>query len=62
MSPPPNEVTFDLEEARELLIALEEGCEVVSSTDRLSVLAQLEQQLLVLTHKLGLEEGGSDAD
>jgi hypothetical protein len=56
VSPPPEMVTYDLEEALELLVALEEACEVVTSTDHLSVLAQVEHQLQVLTNKLRLNE------
>jgi hypothetical protein len=59
---PPEDVQFILEDALELLIALEEACEIVRMTDHLSVLVQIENQLLTLTDKLGFEQGDLDAD
>jgi hypothetical protein len=57
---PPELVHFDLEEALELLGALEDSRDILIDTDHLSVLSQVEHQIQGLSRKLGLDEGGSD--
>jgi len=57
---PPLEVVLDLEEALNLLAALEDGRDVLIDTDHLAVLSQVEQQIQILSRKLGLDQGGFD--
>jgi hypothetical protein len=58
---PPEQIDLGLDEAIELLAALEDARDVLVETDHLSVLVQVEQQIQLISHKLGLEQGGSDA-
>jgi hypothetical protein len=55
-------VRYSLEEALELLAALEDGRDVLVDTDHLSVLAQVEHQIQQLNRRLGLDQGGPDVD
>jgi hypothetical protein len=55
---PPADVVYILEESLDLLAALEDSRDVLTNTDHLSVLSQVEHQLQILSHKLGLDEGG----
>jgi hypothetical protein len=55
---PPGRVQYDLEEALGLLATLEDSRDVLFVTDHLSVLAQVEHEIQVLSHKLGFEQGG----
>jgi hypothetical protein len=55
---PPELVTLDLDEALELLAALQDSREILVRTDYLAVLAQVAYQLQLLEHKLGFEQGG----
>jgi hypothetical protein len=57
---PPDRVEFELEEALDLLAALEDSRDVLVDTDHLSVLSQVEDQIQHLTRKLGIDEGGPD--
>jgi len=58
---PPAQVTYSLEEALELLAALEEAGGALRSTDHLVELAQVEQEARRLHGKLGLgDDGQSD--
>jgi hypothetical protein len=57
---PPQEVILDLEEALNLLAALEDSRDVLIDTDHLAVLSQVEHQIQILSRKLGLDQGGSD--
>jgi hypothetical protein len=57
---PPDGVLYSLEEALDLLAALEDGRDVLVDTDHLSVLAQVEHQIQELSRRLGLDQGGSD--
>jgi hypothetical protein len=59
---PPERVAFDLEEALELLAALEDALDIIAGTDHLAVLAQLEHEIVQLSRKLGLDQppGGFD--
>ena len=59
---PPREVTYDLEEALELLAALEDARDVLSDSDHLAVLVQVEHQIQVLSRRLGFDQGGTDAN
>ena len=56
---PLEEITYDLEEAIQLLLALEQARDVLTGTDFWSPLAAIEHQIGALVRKLGLE-GGSD--
>lgn len=60
-SGPPGDITLGLEEALDLLAALEDARDVLVDTDHLSVLAQVEDQIQRLSRKLGLDQGGRDA-
>lgn len=51
---------FELEEAVDLLAALEDSRDVLVNTDHLSVLSQVEHQIQHLSRKLGIDEGGPD--
>jgi hypothetical protein len=51
---PPDQVTYSLESALDLLSALEDSRDVLIATDHLSVLSQVEHQIQILNHKLGL--------
>ncbi len=57
---PPHVVAFDLEEALNLLAALEDSWDTISNTDHFAVLSQVEHQIEILSRKLGLDEGGFD--
>jgi hypothetical protein len=59
---PPAAVSYGLEDALELLAALEDARDVLSEGDHLSVLAGVEQQVAILNRKLGFDEpkGGTD--
>jgi hypothetical protein len=59
---PPIAVEFDLEEALELIAALEDARDILIETDHLAVLAQVEHQIQRVSGRLGLGQGGSDAD
>jgi len=51
---PPDQVTFSLENALDLLAALEDSRDILVDTDHLAVLSQIEHQIQTLNHKLGL--------
>lgn len=53
---PPDEVRFDLEESLELLAALEDARDALSDSDHLTVVAELEHQLALLSRKLGFDQ------
>jgi hypothetical protein len=55
---PPGRVQYGLEEALGLLAALEDSRDVLVTTDHLTVLAQVEHEIQVLSRKLGFERGG----
>ena len=59
---PPDEVCFDLEEALELLAALEDARDALADSDHLAVVAQLEHEVVGLGRKLGFDQppGGGD--
>ncbi len=58
----PDQIDLGLDEALELLGALEDARDVLIDTDHLSVLAQVEHQIQVVSRKLGFGQGGSDVD
>jgi hypothetical protein len=53
---------YDLEEAPELLAALEDTRDVLGDSDHLAVLVQVEQQIEVPSRRLGFDQGGADAN
>jgi hypothetical protein len=55
-------VGFELEEALDLLAALEDSRDVLINTDHLSVLSQVEYQIQHLSRKLGIDEGGPNVN
>lgn len=55
---PPGRVDYELEEALELLAALEDSRDVLVGGDHLSVLVQVEHQIQVLSRRLGFDQGG----
>jgi hypothetical protein len=59
---PPNRLVYRLEEALDLLAALEDSRDVLIETDYLAVLSQVEHQIQILSRRLGLDQGGSDVD
>ena len=59
---PPTHVTYALDEALELLAALEDARDVLVDSDHLGILAELFQQITVLNRKLGFEASGGNTD
>ena len=59
---PPDRILYDLEEALELLAALEDAFEVVAESDYLGVVAEVETEVSRLHRKLGFDRpfGGED--
>jgi hypothetical protein len=57
MEEPPDEVCYDLEEAIQLLLALEQARDALAGSDFWSPLAGVEHQIVALVRKLGLEGG-----
>jgi hypothetical protein len=57
---PPDRITYDLEEALELLAALEDALEVVADTDYLGVVAEVENEVARLHRKLGFDHPGGE--
>ena len=57
---PPNHLIYRLEDALDLLAALEDSRDVLIDTDHLAVLSQVEHQIQILSRRLGLDPGGSD--
>ena len=53
---PPARVQYGLEEALDLLAALEEARDALITTDHLAEAAQVEHQVQVLSHRLGFDE------
>lgn len=58
---PPGDVALTLEQALDLLAALEDARDILVGTDHLSVLAHIEDQIQRLSRKLGFDQGGPDA-
>jgi len=59
---PPDEVVYDLDEALELLAALEDAREALAETDFLAPVAEVEREIARLHRKLGFGRpfGGTD--
>jgi hypothetical protein len=59
---PPDRITYHLEEALELLGALEDALEVVAQSDYLGIVAEVETEVARLHRKLGFDHpsGGED--
>ena len=57
---PPDRITYDLEEALDLLAALEDALEVVTGTDYLGVVAEVENEVARLHRKLGFDHPGGE--
>lgn len=58
---PPTSVIYDLEEALELLAALEDARDTLRDTEHLAGVLALEAQIQVLSRRLGFDDGGTDA-
>jgi len=52
-------VSYGLDEALDLLAALEDARDVLIATDHFAVLAQVEHQVQLLGRKLGLGKGST---
>jgi hypothetical protein len=61
-SEPLDAATYDLEEALELLTALEDAREALADSDHLAVVAVIEHEVARLDRKLGFDRpfGGAD--
>ena len=59
-SGPPTSVTLDLDEALDLLAALEEARDTLRDTEHLAGVVSLEAQIQLLSRRLGFDDGGSD--
>jgi hypothetical protein len=57
---PPTSVTYDLEEALELLAALEEARDTLRDTEHFAGVVTLEAQIQLLSRRLGFNDGGTD--
>ena len=58
---PPTSVIYGLEEALELLAALEEARDTVRDTEHFAGVLTLEAQIQLLSRRLGFDDGGTDA-
>ncbi len=59
---PPQSVSYDLEEALELLAVLEDARETLNDTGHLTGVVALEAQARLLSRRLGFGEPEGDAD
>ena len=57
---PPTSVTYDLDEALELLAALEDARDTLRDTEHLAGVLTLEAQIQLLSRRLGFDDGGTD--
>lgn len=55
---PPASVHYELDEALDLLAALEEARDALIGTDHLAEVAQVEHQIQLLSRRLGFDEPG----
>jgi hypothetical protein len=53
---PPDEVRLDLEEALRLLAALEDARDALTDSRHLTVVADVEDQVRLVSHRLGFDE------
>lgn len=58
---PPARIAYDLEEALDLLVALEEARATLLDTEHLAGVLMLEGEIEALVRKLGFDDGGTDA-
>lgn len=54
---PPEWVEYSLEEALDLLAVLEGAAQVLTDTDQLADLAEVQHQMILLSRKLGFDDG-----
>jgi hypothetical protein len=59
-SKPPERVDYELDDALDLLAALEDARDILIDTDHLAVLAEVEHHIQFLSRKLGLDRGEPD--
>ena len=59
---PPGFIFYRLDEALDLLAALEDSRDIVIDTDHLTVLSQVEHQIQLLNRRIGFKEGGPGDD
>jgi hypothetical protein len=59
---PPAFIFYGLEEALDLLAALEDSRDILIDTDHLTVLSQVEHQIQLLNRRIGFDEGGRDVN
>lgn len=57
---PPISVTYGLEEALDLLAALEDARDTLRQTAHLAGVVIVEIQIRLLSHRLGFDDGGTD--
>ena len=57
---PPTSVSYNLEEALDLLAALEEARDTLRDTEHLAGVLTLEAQIQLLSRRLGFDDGGTD--
>ena len=57
---PPTSVTYELEEALDLLAALEDARASLLDTQQFAGVLALEAQIQLLSRKLGFDDGGAD--
>ena len=59
---PPERVSYNIEEALELLAALEDARDTLADSDHLAVVVQLDHQVATLNRRLGVDQppGGGD--
>jgi hypothetical protein len=55
---PPAEVSFNLDEALRLLAALEDARDALTDSDRLAVVVQVEDEIRLLSRRLGFDAEG----
>ena len=59
-SEPPDAITLTLDEALDLLVALEDARDTAVTGGHLSGVAALEAEIRMLSRKLGFDDGGAD--
>lgn len=57
---PPTSVTYNLEEALDLLAALEDARDTLRDTEAFAGVLTLEAQIQLLSRRLGFDDGGTD--
>ena len=59
---PPVDIVYELEEALDLLAAMEDARDALSDSDHLAVLIQVEHQVELLSRRLGFNGGDADVN